>query len=52
MVKRYKFLIRSSEAKRPFGRYKRKYGNNIKTNLYKTLFDDVRYIELVPDRIN
>jgi hypothetical protein len=41
-IESHKILIGSSEAKRPLGSYKCKYGNNIKMNLLKILYDSVR----------
>jgi hypothetical protein len=46
----YKILVGKPEGKRPLGRPKRRWEDNIKMNLRKINFEDVDLIHLAQDR--
>jgi hypothetical protein len=46
----YRILVGKSEGKRPLGRPRRRWVNNIKMNLREIGWDDVNWIDLAQDR--
>ena len=46
----YRVLVRKPEGKRPFGRPRRGWEDNIKTDLQKVVCGDMDWIELAQDR--
>jgi hypothetical protein len=50
MKNSYKILVRKPEWKRPLGRQRRRWEDNIKTDLRKIVFGDVDWIHMARDR--
>jgi hypothetical protein len=46
----YRLLVRRTEGKRPLGRPRRRWINNIKTNFLELGFGGANWIGLTPDR--
>jgi hypothetical protein len=46
----YRILVAKLERKRPLGRLRRKWVDNIKMNLRERGWDGVKWIDLAPDR--
>jgi hypothetical protein len=46
----YKIFVGKPEGKRPLGRHRRRWKDNIKTNLKEIWFADVEWIHLAQDR--
>jgi hypothetical protein len=46
----YRFLVRKPEGKRPLGRPRRRWEDNIKMNLQEVGCGDINWIELAQDR--
>jgi hypothetical protein len=47
----YRFLVRRPEAKRPLGRPRRRWEDNIKVNLREIRIDGANWIRLAQDRV-
>jgi hypothetical protein len=47
----YRVLVRRSEGKRPLGRPRRRWKDNIKMDLRETEIDVAKWIQLAQDRI-
>jgi hypothetical protein len=47
----YRVLVGRSEGKRPLGRHRRRWENNIKMDLRETRIDGVNWIRLDHDRV-
>jgi hypothetical protein len=50
MRKAYRILVHKSEGKRPLGRLRRRWEDNIKIDLRKIGWEDVDWIHLAQDR--
>jgi hypothetical protein len=46
----YSVLVEKPEGKRPLGRPRRRWGDNIKINIQEVEFEDMNWIELAQDR--
>jgi len=46
----YRVLVGKLEGKRPLGRHRRRWGDNIKMDLQEAICGDINWIELAQDR--
>jgi hypothetical protein len=47
----YRFFVRKPEGKRPLGKSRRKWEDNIKMDLREIIWDDIEWIDLAQDRV-